>query len=111
MATISKDNPVFTVVVRFKCEPGDQQKLLDVMEAVEPVFARQPGFISMSVHRNLDGTDVLNYLQWRSRADHESCLFSPQVMEAGKDLMEYIASGKAQFEVLMYDVVRTHDAP
>lgn len=110
MVTVSAENKVFTVMVRILCEPSDQWNLLDMMDQVEPVFVQQPGFISMSVHRNLDGTENLIYLQWRSRADHESCLFNPDVMAAGKDLMDFVASGKARFEVHMYDVVRTREA-
>jgi Antibiotic biosynthesis monooxygenase len=30
-------------------------------------MARQPGFISVSVHRSLDGRRIVNYIQWQSR--------------------------------------------
>ena len=30
-------------------------------------MARQPGFISISVHRSLDGRRIVNYIQWQNR--------------------------------------------
>jgi heme-degrading monooxygenase HmoA len=30
-------------------------------------MASQPGFISVSVHRSLDGRSIVNYIQWQSR--------------------------------------------
>jgi heme-degrading monooxygenase HmoA len=30
-------------------------------------MARQPGFISVSLHRSLDGRRIVNYIQWQSR--------------------------------------------
>ena len=31
------------------------------------IMQRQPGFISISLHRSLDGKRIVNYVQWRSR--------------------------------------------
>ncbi len=30
-------------------------------------MARQPGFVSISLHRSLDGRRIVNYIQWQSR--------------------------------------------
>ena len=30
-------------------------------------MAGQPGFISISLHRSLDGKRIVNYIQWQSR--------------------------------------------
>jgi heme-degrading monooxygenase HmoA len=32
-------------------------------------MCRQPGSISASIHKSLDGTRVVNYAQWRSAED------------------------------------------
>ncbi len=37
----------------------------------------QPGFISASVHKSLDGTRVVNYVQWCRRGDFEAMLRNP----------------------------------
>ena len=36
-----------------------------------------PGFVGSSVHVSLDGTRVLNYVQWQRRADLEAMLALP----------------------------------
>jgi Antibiotic biosynthesis monooxygenase len=30
-------------------------------------MARQPGFVSISLHRSLDGRRIINYVQWMNR--------------------------------------------
>ncbi len=66
MATVSKENMVFTVMVRHTVEPKHQKELVNLFKRMLPVFQKQPGLVSLNVHRSLDGTQVLTYLQWRS---------------------------------------------
>lgn len=48
-------------------EPENQRELLEHMEGQSAeVMARMPGFVSINLHRSLDGARVLNYVQWRS---------------------------------------------
>ena len=44
----------------------------------EGVARALPGFVGASVHVSLDGARVLNYVQWRSRADLDAMLALPQ---------------------------------
>ena len=41
-------------------------------------MARQPGFISISVHRSLDGRRIVNYVQWQNRDLLQSAHKSPE---------------------------------
>ena len=41
-------------------------------------MARQPGFISISLHRSLDGRRIVNYIQWQSRDLLRSAHKSPE---------------------------------
>ena len=41
-------------------------------------MARQPGFISISLHRSLDGRRIVNYIQWQSRDLLHSAHKSPE---------------------------------
>ncbi len=41
-------------------------------------MARQPGFISISLHRSLDGRRIVNYIQWQSRDLLQSAHKSPE---------------------------------
>lgn len=110
MATITKDNPVFTVMVRLTVKPERQRELVDLSARMIPLFQRQPGFISLSLHRSLDGTQVVTYLQWRSQADHAACQASPEVIGSGREFMRFIETGAATIEVLPYEVVASADA-
>lgn len=61
--------------------PQDQQALIDVLvEATEKVMNTQPGFLSANIHKSLDGTQVVNYAQWRSREDFEAMLTRSEVL-------------------------------
>jgi heme-degrading monooxygenase HmoA len=41
-------------------------------------MAQQPGFISISVHRSLDGKRIVNYVQWQSRELLQAAHKSPE---------------------------------
>jgi quinol monooxygenase YgiN len=56
-----------TFINTFRCEPSDQDEVVRInVDIVEHVASMFPGFISASVHRSVDGTSVINYLQWQS---------------------------------------------
>ena len=44
-----------------------QAEALAVMTERAGFMARQPGFVSISVHRSLDGRRIVNYIQWENR--------------------------------------------
>jgi heme-degrading monooxygenase HmoA len=44
-----------------------QAEALSLMTERARFMAGQPGFISISVHRSLDGRRIFNYIQWQSR--------------------------------------------
>jgi heme-degrading monooxygenase HmoA len=48
-------------------EPDKQAEALAVMTERAGFMARQPGFVSISVHRSLDGRRIVNYIQWENR--------------------------------------------
>ena len=39
---------------------------------------RQPGFVSISLHRSLDGRRIVNYIQWSSREQLQAAHKAPQ---------------------------------
>ena len=53
---------------------GKQAEALALMTERARFMARQPGFISVSLHRSLDGRRIVNYIQWKSRDLLESAL-------------------------------------
>lgn len=62
----NKNSEVFPVIVVFEVEPIRQQELLDnILQYLETV-EKQPGFVSSTIHKSVDGTRVVNYAQWTS---------------------------------------------
>ena len=74
-ATQSSDGSV-TQITFIEPNPGQQDEALAVMAERAAFMARQPGFISIQLHRSLDGKRIINYIQWRNlallHAAHES---------------------------------------
>ena len=63
----NQNSEVFPVIVVFEVKPSQQQQLLDeISEYLETTVKKQPGFISSSLHKSVDGTRVVNYAQWES---------------------------------------------
>ena len=73
VATISKDRKLMTLVNVFTVSLEKQNELVDLLvRATEETMQHLPGFISASIHRSVDGTKVVNYAQWRTRADFDA---------------------------------------
>jgi quinol monooxygenase YgiN len=65
-----QDHGLFIVLVEWKVDPQHQQELIDsIGDLVEKYIKSDPGFISASFHASEDGRRVINYAQWRSKAD------------------------------------------
>ena len=67
-----------TQITVIECEPGKQGEALSLMTDRARFMARQPGFISISLHRSLDGRRIVNYVQWQSRDLLRSAHHSPE---------------------------------
>ena len=60
----------FRGVTQITCiepQPGKQGEALALMAERADFMARQPGFVSITLHRSLDGRRIVNYVQWESR--------------------------------------------
>ena len=63
-------NDTFTVIVRFRTEPDNQDEALGKIGAyVDEFLSRQPGFLESWLSRNTDGTSIVHYARWRCEAD------------------------------------------
>jgi heme-degrading monooxygenase HmoA len=100
MPTISKDNQVATLINVFTVEPGNQQKVVDMLvETTEKAMKHITGFVSASIHKSLDGVRVVNYAQWRTKEDFEAMRNSP---EAQKHMKPFFEIAKVDFH--LYEV-------
>lgn len=90
MPAIAKHNEVITAIFSLATEPSRQQELIDLMiDALETTTKHQPGFVSASFHKSLDGTRVFNYAQWRTQAEYEAFAQSPQEQAIGAKLARF----------------------
>jgi quinol monooxygenase YgiN len=102
MPTIAKSNEVVTVIFVFAVEPERQQELIDMMiDALETTTKHQPGFVSASFHKSLDGVRVFNYAQWRTQAEYEAFAQSPQDRAIGTRLSQFQLLDSHIYEVVI----------
>jgi heme-degrading monooxygenase HmoA len=104
MTQISQDNDVVTLVNVFTVAPERQQDLLDQLTAAtDQVMNKLPGFVSANLHRSLDGTRVVNYAQWRSRADFEAMLRNPDAGAHMREIAKIASAEPHLYEVAYVD--------
>jgi heme-degrading monooxygenase HmoA len=78
MPQIRSDNQPVTQITIVEAEPDKQAEALALMTERARFMAAQPGFVSISLHRSLDGRRIVNYVQWSSREELQAAHKSPQ---------------------------------
>jgi heme-degrading monooxygenase HmoA len=76
MTEIRKD--VVTQITTVKLPPENQDEVLSLMRERAEFMSTQPGFVSITLHRSEDGSQVVNYIQWRDREQLEAAHKSPE---------------------------------
>src|SRR5882672_2094203 len=77
MPQIHASNQPVTQITIVEPESGKQEEALSLMTERAQFMSHQPGFVSISLHRSLDGKRIVNYVQWRSREQLQSAHKSP----------------------------------
>lgn len=86
----------------FSMQPENQPKMIELAkEHIKPAM-KQPGLISATFHRSLDGTRVINYGHWQDRKAIEELVKQPGF---GKEKPYW--DGIADNEYHLYEVVHT----
>src|SRR5437763_13578339 len=85
MPHIQTGNQPVTQITVIEAEPEKQQEALSLMAERARFMARQPGFISISLHRSLDGRRIVNYVQWQNRDLLRSAHQSPEFRKQWND--------------------------
>ena len=106
MPDIRENAGIVTQITTVKTNPGKQYEVIALMKERARFMARQPGFVSISLHRSEDGSHVVNYVQWTDKkkraAAHHSQEFRqkwPRFGELAQDV-----------EPSLYDVVQIEAA-
>jgi heme-degrading monooxygenase HmoA len=106
MPEIRKDDGIVTQITTVKVEPAHQAEVLQLMTERARFMARQPGFISVSLHRSSDGSHIVNYVQWTSREKLTAAHHNPEFRDKWPRFGELIEN----VEPCLYDVVMTEAA-
>jgi heme-degrading monooxygenase HmoA len=81
MPEIRPSRDFVTHITTAEAEEGKQDEFLALMTERARFMARQPGFISISLHRGLDGKHIVNYVQWASREQLLAAHHTPEFRE------------------------------
>ncbi|GAA5064053.1 antibiotic biosynthesis monooxygenase family protein [Haladaptatus pallidirubidus] len=77
MAKIGDETVGATLINVFDVDPENQQQLLDEIQETVESMSEIPGFVSLSLHRSLDGERVVNYVQFENREAFQAVHNSP----------------------------------
>ena len=101
MSEIAESNGICTQITTVKINPENQDEILRLMTERARFMAKQPGFVSVNLHRSKDGSHIVNYIQWTNEkkltAAHQSPEFRKQWPRFGELVKEA--------EPCLYDVI------
>jgi heme-degrading monooxygenase HmoA len=64
MSEIRKTDGICTQITTIKLPPDNQEEIVNLMIERARFMAKQPGFVSVNLHRSKDGSHIVNYVQW-----------------------------------------------
>ena len=101
MPEIRKNSGSVTYITTVNVDPNNQNELLNLMTTRARFMATQPGFVSISLHRSQDDRHIVNYVQWKDRAQLEAAHRAPAFSETAPLFDRLVGDVEASF----YDVV------
>jgi quinol monooxygenase YgiN len=99
-ATIHKDTLLTTVIYVMTVEPEHQDDLTQHVKQLSLPLTKEPGFISVTVLRSLDGLRVATYEQWESEAQFRAVRETPAFQKGLVDLDKLVLESAPR----IYDV-------
>ena len=105
MTHIQTGNQVVTQITVIEAGPEKQNEALSLMADRARFMAGQPGFVSISLHRSLDGRRIVNYVQWQNRELLQSAHQSPDFRKAWAEFDDLTD----QIDPHLYEVVEVLD--
>ncbi len=101
MPKTSKKADLVTQITTIKVEPEHQAEVLKLMTERARFMAKQPGFVSVTLHRSADGSHIVNYIRWRGREKLAAAHHSPEFRKKWPRFGELVE----EVEPCLYDVV------
>jgi heme-degrading monooxygenase HmoA len=106
MPDIRENAGIVTQITTVKTTPGNLDEVILLMKERARFMARQPGFVSISLHRSEDGSHVINYVQWTDRNKLKAAHHSPEFRKKWPRFGELVKDVEPQ----LYDVVQIEAA-
>jgi quinol monooxygenase YgiN len=106
MPDIQAKSGIVTQITTVKMRPDNQDEVLALMKERARFMSKQPGFVSVSLHRSEDGTHVVNYIQWADKERLSAAHHSPEFRKRWPKFGELVRD----VEPALYDVVKIEAA-
>jgi len=106
MPDIVQNAGIVTQITTVKMNPDNQDEVLSLMKERARFMARQPGFVSVSLHRSEDGSHVVNYIQWTDKQKLAAAHHSPEFRKKWPRFGELVQD----VEPALYEVVKIEAA-
>lgn len=101
ITNISPDAKVLTAMNVISVLPDNQARVVELLSRASDILGKtQPGFISANIHRSLDGTKVVNYVQWRSKQDFDIVFNNTSFMQLYGQIKELGQPDPHTYEVV-----------
>lgn len=106
MPEIASRDGIITQITTVAVAPEKQDEALRVMRERARFMAKQPGFVSISLHRSKDGGEIVNYVQWKSREQLEAAHHAPEFREKWPEFSKLVREAEPK----LYELVAVEEA-
>jgi heme-degrading monooxygenase HmoA len=106
MSDIRESNGICTQITTVKLRPDNQDEILKLMIERARFMAKQPGFVSVNLHRSKDGSHVVNYVQWTNPEEPAAAHHAPECRKEWPRFGELVNEA----DPCLYDVVHVEAA-
>ena len=105
MPEIAAGDGIVTQITTVTVSPDKQNDALRVMKERARFMAKQPGFVSISLHRSKDGGEIVNYVQWKSREQLEAAHHAPEFRDRWPEFGKLVREAEPK----LYDLVMVEE--
>jgi heme-degrading monooxygenase HmoA len=105
--TIQEGRNILTSIDVFTVEDSsNQERLIDMLkDATQQILIKHQGFISANIHKSLDGSKVINYVQWENKEAIEKMLNDPSAIIHMNDIATIAKVDRSLYEVAFVHVL------
>jgi heme-degrading monooxygenase HmoA len=106
MSDIRENSGVCTQITTVKLPPNHQDDVIKLMIERARFMAKQPGFVSVNLHRSKDGKHVVNYVQWTNPEKLAAAHHSEEFRKKWPQFGELVS----EVDPCLYDIVHVEAA-